>query len=546
MDTTQNILVVDDNPDNLLVMQKVLKKELPDVEVTSFLRPENVMHYMRTADVSAAIIDVQMPGINGIELCRRIKASEEARHVPVILVTSHEASSRLKAEGLDAGADDFMSRPVDNRELVAHIKVALRTSQTEVTWRKKAERMQQDYQRLFNQTLSGFAVCEMIYDDNGKAVDFRYLTVNPAFGKLIGLPVDKVIGRTVREVFPDDELQWLETYERMIRTGQPAHFEGFVETLDKHFEVMAFNVGDHQFAVSIADISERKQAIARLEESEHRFRAMFEEAPLGVALVDSLTGHMCAVNSKFADIVGRSKDEVVAIDWMKITHPDDVQEDLDNMALLNAGKISGFSMDKRYCCPDGSYVWVRLTVAPITVIDESQPQHLCMVEDITQHKQLEDEREDALRQLSQITNLIPGVVFQYRVRPDGSHCFPYISDAVSDIFHLAPEEIMEDADRAFSKLHPDDRERVIASIQESVKELTPWVCEYRLKLDDGTVHWRLGNAQPRREQDGSALYHGFIIDITERKLKEIEFDRNNQLLEASQAIARIGGCPLLD
>ncbi len=146
---------------------------------------------------------------------------------------------------------------------------------------------------------------------------------------------------------------------------------------------------------TVRDITEQKRADELLRASEERFRTIFEEAPLGVALVDSFTGRIYEVNQRFAEIVGRTREEIGSIDWMSITHPDDIQEDLDNMALLNAGRIPGFNMNKRYRRPDGSYVWVSLTAAPITVEDRNHPRHLAMVEDITKRKQMEEEIRDA-------------------------------------------------------------------------------------------------------------------------------------------------------
>ena len=137
------------------------------------------------------------------------------------------------------------------------------------------------------------------------------------------------------------------------------------------------------------DITARKQAEEELRGSEERFRTIFEEAPLGVALIDSLDGRIHAVNPRFAEIAGRTRAEMAVIDWMSITHPDDVQEDLDNMALLNAGRIPGFSMNKRYLRPDGSAVWINMTIAPMIAEDGGRPRHLCMIEDITARKQTE-------------------------------------------------------------------------------------------------------------------------------------------------------------
>ena len=88
----------------------------------------------------------------------------------------------------------------------------------------------------------------------------------------------------------------------------------------------------------------------------------------------------------FAKFAGRTLEEMARIDWMSITHPDDVQKDLDQMALLNAGEIPGFQMEKRYLRRDGSVVWINMTIAPVKVEDKAQPRHLCMIEDITQRK----------------------------------------------------------------------------------------------------------------------------------------------------------------
>jgi|GEM_PF-1203061 len=134
-------------------------------------------------------------------------------------------------------------------------------------------------------------------------------------------------------------------------------------------------------------LAERQQAAAAALESEERFRTMFTQAPTGIALIDSLTGQIQEVNPKFAQIAGRTIEELIRIDWMQITHPDDVQEDLDNMARLNDGKITGFQMNKRYLRLDGSVVWISMTVAPLMVADRAHPHHLCMIEDISVRKQ---------------------------------------------------------------------------------------------------------------------------------------------------------------
>ncbi len=139
----------------------------------------------------------------------------------------------------------------------------------------------------------------------------------------------------------------------------------------------------------VQDITARKKAEEALRKSEERFKKLFDEAPLGISLNDSLTGQTYAVNAKFANILGRTVDEVLSSEWMSFTYPEDLQQDLDNMALLNAGKIPGFKMEKRYLRADGSLVWIKMTVAPIDIDGSENPHHLCMIEEITERKRFE-------------------------------------------------------------------------------------------------------------------------------------------------------------
>ena len=140
--------------------------------------------------------------------------------------------------------------------------------------------------------------------------------------------------------------------------------------------------------------------------------------------------------------------------------------------------------------------------------------------EIQQRKATEAARQEAFNKLQKIANRVPGLVYQYRLRPDGGSCFPYASAAIHDIYRVSPEDVCEDALPVLAILHPEDYDGVIASIQTSARDLTPWNYEYRVKFDDNTVRWLLGNALPEREADGSTLWHGFITDITGRKLME--------------------------
>ena len=138
------------------------------------------------------------------------------------------------------------------------------------------------------------------------------------------------------------------------------------------------------------NITETKKSQAALDVVSGSFKTMFTAAPLGIALIDSLTGHICDVNPMFANIAGRTMAELSNMTWMNITHPDDLRKNLDNTALMNAGKINGFHMEKRCLHHDGTAVWVNMTVAHMPAEDKAHPRHLCMIEDITERKKIEE------------------------------------------------------------------------------------------------------------------------------------------------------------
>jgi PAS domain S-box-containing protein len=139
------------------------------------------------------------------------------------------------------------------------------------------------------------------------------------------------------------------------------------------------------------EIKRREQIAEALKNSEEQFKSLFTQAPLGIALIDSITGQIYKANQKYADIVGLPAKELECIDWMQMIHTDDVQAHLNNMTLIKEGKTNGFSMEKRYLRPDGTVIWVNLTVASINIDHKHHPCHYCIVEDISERKRKEIE-----------------------------------------------------------------------------------------------------------------------------------------------------------
>ena len=131
------------------------------------------------------------------------------------------------------------------------------TISRDITLHRQAER---NYQTLFREMLDGFALHEIILDEAGEPVDYRFLAVNPAFERMTDLKAEAIVGRTVLDVLPGTERHWIETYGRVALTGEPVLFHDYSAELSRYFEVTAFRPAPHQFACIFVDITERKQA----------------------------------------------------------------------------------------------------------------------------------------------------------------------------------------------------------------------------------------------------------------------------------------------
>ncbi len=127
---------------------------------------------------------------------------------------------------------------------------------------------------------------------------------------------------------------------------------------------------------------------------------------------------------------------------------------------------------------------------------------------------------EAEYRFQQITRHLPGVIYQFRILPNGQSFFPYTSEGLRDIYGLSPSAVSEDGTPLFEAVHPEDLARVTQTILESAKQLTPWHCEHRICHPDGHLRWVIAHSTPQAEPDGSINWYGYIRDITELKARE--------------------------
>ena len=160
----------------------------------------------------------------------------------------------------------------------------------DITERKQAEEALREsesrYHSLFSSMSEGFALHHVILDDAGKPCDYRFLDINPAFERLTGMSREAVVGKSMREVLPQEDPYWIEIYGRVALTGESVHFEHYSPVLKKHYEVFAYRPAPLQFAVVFTDVSERKRTEEALRESRNRLSVIMESIADGFYALD--------------------------------------------------------------------------------------------------------------------------------------------------------------------------------------------------------------------------------------------------------------------
>ena len=268
---------------------------------------------------------------------------------------------------------------------------------------------EEQYRNLFESMDEGFALCEMVYDEAGKAVDFRYLVINPAFAKLTGLPKEQVAGRTVREVIPGIEPFWIENYAQVVQSGCSKQFDNYVADLGKHYEVYAWRSGTGRFAVVFNDITERERAEEKLRVSRDRFRAIFDRAGMGIVIANEM-GFIEDCNAAFSEMLGYDKEELPHKHYKDVTFSEDLDRNLDPVRQMITGQIDKYQMEKRYMRKDGRQIWCNITLSAIRGNNGELIQILTVVDDITERKRIEKALRESEEKWRSLVSVLPDYV----------------------------------------------------------------------------------------------------------------------------------------
>jgi len=148
--------------------------------------------------------------------------------------------------------------------------------------------------------------------------------------------------------------------------------------------------------------------------------------------------------------------------------------------------------------------------------------------DITEKKKYEESLKERDVRLTKFGTQVPGMLYQFMMRPDGTFCVPFTTDGIKNIFGCSPEDVKESFEPILKTILPEDKPMLIDSIEYSAKHMTPWQCEYRAQLPGQPIRWLWGKSIPERMPDGSIIWHGFNTDVTERISMNVALQSSNE------------------
>ncbi len=325
-------------------------------------------------------------------------------------------------------------------------------------------------------------------------------------------------------------------------------------------EALAARVEVHQTLAGFQRTMEEKY-----QEQAHTFEMIANQVPVGIMISYGPRGVDTAwdeyvdrnrsffINPALERITGRTKEELLKLGWAAIIHPDDVQKNLDLYNQLAAGEIDGYEMEKRFIRPDGSAVWVLLSVSKLFLSGSRPLNHIALIRDITESKLITETLLESERSKAVLLSNLRGMA--YRCHYDRDWTMEFVSSGCRELTGCAPDDLIDNRRLAFNELiSPEYREIVWQKWEQVLAKKQPFRSEYGLTTLDGKRKWVLEIGQGvYNERGGVEALEGIIFDISDRKALEdhlvyvSEHDKltglhNREYLEALlESDARRGG-----
>ena len=385
-----------------------------------------------------------------------------------------------------------------------------------------------DYDCVNDRIESSAKMYEMLglaYDSDKKSIEFWRNTIHPDY-KEENL-------RFVKEAMDSDVTEYELESIRIHADGHevPVLVRACITRNEKGEAV--------RLTGTIMDTTKIKAAEKALRENEAKHRFLLENSKELIAI------HNTDASFKFLSpstlkILGYSPEELIGKNPFDYFHPDDMEKMKKEVheELIKGNNVE--NIHHRFRRKDGKYIWLDTYYDIIQNSKNEMEAFFCGSRNITDLKETELKLAESEEMLSSIADGIPGIIMRYIIKPDGTDQVLYVSQGAEKLWEVPANLVMEDAGRVWAKVHPDDLEELMASVEESANNLTTWENEHRVIMDNGKIKWIIATAKPKRLEDGSTLWHTVALDITDKKVAQLELENTLSILNLGIETAEMG------
>ncbi|WP_205510623.1 PAS domain S-box protein [Longitalea arenae] len=289
-----------------------------------------------------------------------------------------------------------------------------------------------------------------------------------------------------------------------------------------------------RFTGVVRDITHEKLTEETVRESEERFRGTFENAAVGIAHV-GLDGTFLMVNDRLCEIVGYTKEELLAKNFQQITHPDDLDADLHFVADLISGRIDTYSMEKRYIQKNGSFIWSNLTVSMAKKRDGNPDYFIAVIQDISEQKRAEEEVKQSEEQFRTLADNIQNLAWM----ADSEGAIFWYNQRWYDYTGTTPPQM---AVTDWESFHHPQYTDLVNQFKNAFNQGEPFELTFPLRRRDGNYRWFLTQVYPIKSANGQVLrWVGTSTDIDEHKsveerLENLVAERTRQLKRSNEEL----------
>ncbi|HEY9225173.1 MAG TPA: PAS domain S-box protein, partial [Gemmatimonadaceae bacterium] len=259
-----------------------------------------------------------------------------------------------------------------------------------------------------------------------------------------------------------------------------------------------------------------------------RLRAIFDVSPFGIAASDP-DGHIVESNAAYQRMLGYSGEELRRMRISELSDPDAFAENAQVFGEMIAGLRDQYVIEKTYRRRDGATIWARVTAVAVRDEAGALEYSVAMVEDITNRRRMAQALVDSEDRHRSLLESLPLIV--YRTDPHPPFRTHYTSPAVR-ILGITIEEWLRSESPWIDRLHPEDRDRVLAESETAKRERHKFVSEYRMIAADGSTRWFHDVGDFLYDDSGPTAWQGIMLDITERKQAELALKHSEELFRS--------------